>query len=97
MKRQLDKSQPCKKFGCLSVRDHNSRISQKPLQQFSQNLVLHMFRAPEDDLDRSQPYKKSGCLPVILSLNTTYVNLQNRSNDFRKTWNYIYFGHEKTI
>ena len=53
----LDRSQPCKKSGslsvCHSVRENNSRKSRETLKRFSQNLVLHIFRAREDDLDRS--------------------------------------------
>ena len=48
----LDKPLYCKKSGCLTVRDHNSRKSRDVLKRFSQNLVLHVFRAPEDGLDR---------------------------------------------
>ena len=33
--------------------------SRELLQQFSQNLVLYVFQAREDDLDRSQPCKVS--------------------------------------
>ena len=68
-----------------SDREHKSRKSREPLKLFSQNLVLYVFRAREDNLDRSQPCKKLGCLSVILSVNTTLVNIKNRSHDFHKT------------
>ena len=52
------RSQTCKKSGCLyvslPVREHISRKSREPLKLFSQNFVLHIFRAREDDLGRSQ-------------------------------------------
>ena len=67
------------------------------LKRFPQNLVLYIFQAREGNLDRSKPCKKSGYLSVILSVNTTVVNIENRSNDFQKNWYYIHFGHEKTI
>ena len=36
------------RFVSLSLSDHNSRKSREPLKRFSQNLVLHIFRARED-------------------------------------------------
>ena len=64
----LNRSQPCKKSGrlsvCHSVLEHKSRISQESLKRFSQNLVICVFQAREDDLDKSQHFKKSGCLSV---------------------------------
>ena len=41
------------RVACLSVCEHNSRKSREPHSRFSQNLVLHIFRAREDDIDRS--------------------------------------------
>ena len=32
-----------------------------------------------------------------VSVNTCLVNLENHCNDLHKIWNYMYFGHEKTI
>ena len=51
----LDRGQPCKKSGCLSichsVLEHKSRKSRELLRRFSQNLVIYIFRARKDDLD----------------------------------------------
>ena len=47
-----------------SVHEHKTRKSQEPLKRFSQNLVLYVFRARENDLDMSQSCKKSGCLSI---------------------------------
>ena len=60
-KDDLDRSQPCKNRGCLSVCEHNSHKSQGPFLRFSENMVLHVFRIEKDDLGRSQPCKKFGC------------------------------------
>ena len=80
-----------------SDREHKFRKSREPLKLFSQNLVLYVFRAREDNLDRSQPCKKLGCLSDSLFLDTTLVNVENRWNGFHITWYCIYFGHENAI
>ena len=61
---------------CLSVREHNSRKSRESLKRFSQNFVLHIFRAREDDLDRSELCKKMG-LCVFLSV-LEYISRKSR-------------------
>ena len=57
----LARSQPCKKWDCLSVRENNSRKSRGPFNRISINMILHVFRIRKDDLDRSE---KFGCLSV---------------------------------
>ena len=84
----IDRSEPCKKPGslsvCNSVLEHKTRKSREPFKRFSQNLVLCIFQAQEDDLDKSQLSKESGCLSVCMSVNTTIVYLENHSEDFHK-------------
>ena len=72
--------------------------SREPLLRFSQNLVLDIFRARQNDLDRSQPYKEACCLSACNSI------LEHKSRKSRETlklfykiWYYIYFEPQKII
>ena len=86
-----------KKKDCLPVRERIFRLYREPLYRLSQNLVLYIFLARQNDLDRFQPCKKWGCWYVCLSVNTSLVNLEDRSNYFHKTRYYMHFVYEKTI
>ena len=49
-------------------REYNPSKSREPLKRFSQNFVLHIFQAREDDVDRSHSCKKLGSRSVCLSV-----------------------------